>query len=50
MEPTAQQQAEIARLVETGYEDVAREQFGDAAVDAWFVADGWDVEAARAEA
>ena len=37
----------IRALVAQGDEHLAREQYGDAAVDAVFVADGWDVEACR---
>ncbi len=37
----------VRMLVEQGEEHIAREQYGDAAVDAMFVADGWNVEACR---
>lgn len=36
--------------VEHGTEDLARKYFGDEAVDEWFRADGWDVDAIRGEA
>lgn len=40
----------IDAAVQSGCEHVAREQFGDAAVDAYFEARGWDVAANRAPA
>jgi hypothetical protein len=39
----------IAKHVDQGTEDLARNYFGDEAVDDWFRADGWDVDAIRAE-
>lgn len=38
---------EIGRLVEKGYEDEARERYGDERVDDWFRSEGWDPDAAR---
>lgn len=37
----------IRELVETGSEHIARKEFGDERVDAWFNSIGWNVEAIR---